>query len=83
MTNNNKEKILSLLAQAHIADSCFEKKYGFKVNVGEVTEENLEEKNKEYQEQFQSQLEEKLKEDQSLAFFYDLLFNAPSIPVLN
>ena len=28
-------------------------------------------------------LEEKLNEDQPLAFFYDLLFNAPSIPVLN
>ena len=83
MTNNNQEKILSLLAQAHIADSCFEKKYGFKINIGEVTEENLEEKNKEYQEQLKNQLEEKMNEDQSLAFFYDLLFNAPSIPVLN
>ncbi|MBQ3640654.1 hypothetical protein II906_01795 [bacterium] len=33
MTNTNKEKILSLIAQAHIGDSCFEKKYGFKINV--------------------------------------------------
>ena len=40
MTTTNKEKIMSLIAQTHIGYSCFEKKYGFKINVGDVTEEN-------------------------------------------
>lgn len=81
MTNRNKEKILSLISQSHIGDTMFEKKYGFKIDVGEVTEENLDEKNRLYQEQFYRQLEKKLEEDNlPEQFFYDLLFNAPSIP---
>ncbi|MBQ9206123.1 MAG: hypothetical protein IJ158_05360 [Treponema sp.] len=81
MTNTNKEKIMSLIAQAHIGDSCFEKKYGFKINVGDVTEENLDEKNREYQAQFLAELEKKLDEENLPdSFFYDLLFSTPSIP---
>ncbi len=30
MTNTNKEKIMSLIAQAHIGDSCFEKNMDLK-----------------------------------------------------
>ena len=66
----------------HIGDSYFEKKYGFKINVGDVTEENLSEKNREYQTQFLAELEKKLDEENLPdSFFYDLLFFAPSIPV--
>lgn len=82
MTNTNKEKIMSLIAWAHIGDSCFEKKYGFKINVGDVTEENLSEKNREYQTQFLAELEKKLDEENLPdSFFYDLLFHTPSILV--
>ena len=81
MTNTNKEKLLSLLSQSHIGDSCFEKKYGFTIDIGEVTENNLEEKNNEYQTQFYKQLVKKLDEEElSDSFFYDLLFNSPSVP---
>lgn len=87
MTYTNEKKLLCLLAQAHVGDTAFEKKYGLEIyciiakDGHEPTAEELSEFNERYAEQFADQVAQKLATGEvTTDFLYDLLFNAPSVP---
>ncbi len=90
MTKENEFKLLKIIAQSHLGDSRFEKKWGIKISSErkvsdeevEIIEAELEQMNKTYEQEFINCISKKLEEENiSEEFYFDLVYGGCSIPV--